>query len=275
MLSRNGVVDVSLLDDEELQLLDAEKLSHFETKTVVSGSIVIIIIQVPVFSDKKCRIVKLYPIPNHNGTEIVNLPSTVLVCGSQILTSTYEVVNDQCLHDLFSPFIKNCVYQANNYSGIISDESGIIITVNLEKSIVNCSCNSELIIIHGHNLIKFNNCTIRINGKSFVNSERADRIKFLHNTIKEIKPLGINVNISANKFEFVNLKRIEAMESKSSEHSIMHYVVLGILATITFIFISFKSFKCYFKRPRMVPGTCGGGVTPAMEATLTTGSIFM
>lgn len=60
------MIDVSLVDDKEIEKLDNEKLKHFKPSIIYGKQIVVIYLQIPVFSNKICETIKLYPVPNLN-----------------------------------------------------------------------------------------------------------------------------------------------------------------------------------------------------------------
>lgn len=243
VLSKQEIFDMSLLSDEEIKNISLEQIKYLKVKLLVEKSIVLVVIQKPIFSDENCKFVRLYPVPNLGNTEIINVPDKVIKCNKKILDLNFKIIKDNCTKELFKPRISSCKYTKNVEHKVIADIPGIILTVNIEEIILLQNCNQDKIKINGNNLIKFNNCTINIFGKDYSSYETQNNFKFVNNEIKIISPVLFKPKLEEiNEFHIDNMKEMQLIKKTNFANYIIN-IVLGIflIALVTFFIIKFNS----------------------------------
>lgn len=232
ILSKQEIVDMSLLSDEEIKNISFEQIKYLKVKLFVDKNIIIIILQKPVFSNEICKIVKLYSVPNLNNKEIINIPEKLIKCNNKILDLNFKVVQDNCIKELFKPKIENCQYTNNLEQKVIADIPGIIITINMKEITLLQNCNQDKIKIKGNNVLKFNNCTINIYGKNYNSYETFNDYQFINNEIKTIKPIIFKPQIEEIKeYHFENIKEMTLVKR-------INYVNYAINIVLTILLIS-------------------------------------
>lgn len=190
MSARSGVVDISLLDEPDFDVLSVEKLGRIRTAVVYANGVVAIIVQVPVFGTENCKIKKVFPIPNYAASELQIEPLQLISCGNKIFDKEFvEVPKDTCLHQIFGDNITHCRYKENRNEKITSDEAGLILAANLRGKRISGNCNLNELILNGNYLIRFGNCTIIMDNIEFRSSIHEKKITWDSNGDKTIRPL--------------------------------------------------------------------------------------
>lgn len=239
--SKQGILDMSLLSDEELKNISSKQIKYLKVKSFIEKKIVLIVIQKPIFSDENCKFVRLYPVPNLENKEIIDVPEKIIKCNNKkIFDLNFKLLKDNCTQELFKTKIERCSYIKNYEHKIVADIPGIIITINIEEIILLQNCNQDKIKIKGNNLIKFNNCTINIFGKDYSNYETINNFKFINNEIKIISPIVIKPRLEEIKeFHIENLKEIHLIKRTNLVNYSIN-AILGVLLTAGVVFVVIK-----------------------------------
>lgn len=258
MAAHNNIIDVSLLNDNEISQLHLNQLEFFKINTYHKNKIILIFIQVPIFTNDQCDIVRLYSIPNFKNKQIINLPSKIIKCKNKIYNEDFQAINDKCTEELFEPQIKNCQYIANNNTYVIGDEEGVIISVNLPRIELIHNCNTDKIYIKGTNIIRFKNCTVTLKNESFVNKWNDVNFRIMNNEIKAIEPLKINITFKEiSETHLETIKKIDVLQFTNRINMSTNIVsfIFIIIITIALYYLYMNSRESIQKEGRVIAST--------------------
>ena len=176
-----NVFDFSLLSKDESGLFVLEQLENAKTAIVQTQTSLLIFIYIPIFSSTACHKIVVESVHNYNSTKHLIIPiEKFLTCNQTVFVDDYvrrklRESKDQCLKQIFENQISNCEFEVNNSSGIANSIEGLVITWNFDYLKIYHNCSSYLpqeIVIKGNDIIKFTNCSIRLNNNVFENRFR-------------------------------------------------------------------------------------------------------
>lgn len=278
--SKLGLLSGNILTEKELTLIqDLDSYQSIKITVAHYRDQIIIILRIPQFSDLTFSRTLIEPIPDINK-------KALLVNYSEILVDQHNTafefpvkddfkknlipIKDNCINDIINSKEAYCKKQILDIEVIKLITEGIIITKNLNKTILKQNCNNLNLSLSGNYLIKFNNCKIELRNVKYENKETKiyDKI-ILPNFVTKIKEEKVIENI---KLEELYLKHISnrelveevAFKSKTIWTTTVSINIVTIIVIATFVIT--KIVRKYKNRTVVEiisaePQSNGGGVT--------------
>lgn len=232
LLSRLEILGRDILSNKEINenKIDATKLPFIKSSVLLKGETIVFALLIPTFTKETFFKAIVEPIPNHinnleielnNKFVIINHNSTYLDNKNKnIRYKDLIKLKDGCLSKILEPRLLNCIYKKNNETLVYQVTSNIIITKNLKttNAIHNCNEQQEL-VLEGNNIIKFENCKIKIEEQEFLNMEKKyyENI-ILPNSKKNISITEITNNFTLKEIHLKGLNNLEEINDLKLQH---------------------------------------------------------
>lgn len=186
LLSRLQILPRDIFTDVEINeyKIDATTLQHIRTAVFENSGLILIVIQIPVFPKKLYFLTRIVPIPNKDKKElqiddpyIIRNENNVFKNMKSNLLKDLEPPQDKCINYIMNQNVTlTCIFKREITPSIEEISHGIIVTKNLEKTVLKTSCNDYEQMIKGHNLLTFDKCNITIGNQSFTNHIMTEKI---------------------------------------------------------------------------------------------------
>lgn len=249
---RLGILSHNILVTEEIQKynLNIEHLKYIKTEVAQLKEFILIFIQIPNFSKESYYITNIIPIPNKNNLELETNIDKIIVNKNNVYyySNNKEIkklkrIKEKCIKNILKSKLTNCNMVKNSKIEIKRINKDVIITKNLNETELTHNCNNHALKIKKHNIIKFKNCSIKINNVTFSN-ENIKHIEtlVLPNIVKEIRykePENISIS-QIHEMHISNNKEIKLLKYDTHRTSWLSYITGGFLTiVITIIIILF------------------------------------
>lgn len=180
--SKLGVLTRNILGAEELKLIDnIENYNEVKLAVAFYKDQIIIILLIPKLSDIDYSKVLIEPIPDKNNMSILIETKTILVDQENNIYK-YPVkdnvkrnlimFNDKCVNNIMKSKEALCSKIVTNESEFKEITPGTIIIKNVNEINLMHNCNKLNFLLKGNYFVKFKNCKISINNKTFENFEK-------------------------------------------------------------------------------------------------------
>lgn len=266
-----GRLSAHLLDPAELDNISMIQYENIKTGLLHNSDteLLYFVIQKPIISTEKCYQTIITAVPNYtNQTEIIfDDTKKYLNCNSKLFTYTtneirnLQPVRNNCLEKLFAYEEAKCQYKRNTDQKIIQIRENVIMTINIGKTFIINDCNNETpTYLEGTYLIRFNNCSIKIQNQMYTSrfTEKFDHFmvpEMFAKVTADIQPI-----ITLND---IHLKNIEQQEDIQIIHrQILHtkqYLLITAIIITTIITAAIIIIRRRTRRQE--PTFMGGGVT--------------
>jgi len=214
--ARLGLIHTNILTNEEIidYKFDVHRLQNIKLGIVLDNNEnIIFAIKVPK-NILTLEISLLYPITDNTKNELLFDPQKIIKYNNKI----YNYVKGTDFKNL--KISSNCMLKIrclkvfNNASEIIELSRGLILLKNQNNVNISSNCDDIKLIINGNYLINFNNCSIKINNRTFENNRKEITQSFiLRNFIDKINDLNKNLKFDdivleqkQNKNEIIEIK---------------------------------------------------------------------
>lgn len=148
MLSKSGLMDLSLLTHEEIEELNAETLKNLQVDTIFgSNDMIIIMVKYPVYANEECEEINIYPISNNNKSRLVTDFRTIIKCGKEIRDQNDKIIYNECINEIFKDKMENCNFETSAEETKEFNKNGMLIISNAKETKLDHDCNSERISI--------------------------------------------------------------------------------------------------------------------------------
>lgn len=276
MFAKVGIVSPNLINYQEFNeytrknnvTANSELFQQLSLQAYYNHSEIIFAVKIPNFQASECSFYALHRIPMKNNLTIsLNYPYLVMNENYyQFLTHTCRVINSRyyckitqltrlnqsnCIIQLIKNQPAHCEVtnsQNTNSVDIVHNEYLIISSINKLKIIT--SCNNSTKTIYGNILIKFNNCSVTINGITYFNKIVKSRSKTQAEliTFNDLNITKFTQNINFNSIqELTNLhqEQIEVLTIETRKHG---YGIFGIASFATAFGAIILYLKCFRNR---------------------------
>lgn len=282
LTSKLGVLSRNILTEKELTLIDdLEKFADIKTVVVFHEGKIVIILLIPEFSEKPVSKILIEPMPDKNDKSIYLENYSILVDykndiyyinPKDNLKKNLIKRDDKCIENIIKFKEANCVMKNYSKEEIKEILPGMIITKNIVKTNLSQTCNNYNISIFGNNLIRFENCRIKIKDLVFENfyTKIRDNIILPHFITKVVENKTLNF-IELEDIHVKNIvnnrKKITEIENKTYTDKFVNISTDIIIITIILGIILGRKF---YKRRKIIkivkdtssePQANGGGVT--------------
>lgn len=243
IFAKHGIMSHSILTDEEINEFNIDVLKYREIKSSLLeyNNKLIFAILIPNLTENLAIKYKIIPVPNDNKEEILIENINIIEFNKKIYIDNNEIyvrqlkLADSCINNLMNENYDQCHKIIRKNLEIIEIDSNMILVKNAENDTLCNNCDHAKYKLKGNVLIKFNNCTIKINDVIFSNIE-----KTVTNHIILPNYLTINeVNLKTN-IEDVNLKLIENIKEITeikSNHKVNTAMTYSFITTIMIILL--------------------------------------
>lgn len=275
--SKLGIIPSNLLTQTELDLItDFDSYNDIKVSIAYHDKNLIIILLIPRMTEDYLSRIRFEPIPNPLNKSLILDITDVLVDSNnnmfQInvkdkLKKNLIKVNNQCLQNILLFEEAKCPMKTLNDTIVMEIIPGVLVFKNFYSNITH-NCNKIKTKQSGNFILKFENCQIETQNKTFmnVNIKIYDKI-ILPNIVTKIKETG-NFSINNLKLESLFIKQLEYENNintihnhnrKSTTISLSIDVVIVIsIVTICIIFTMKTKQKFVISSE---PQSNGGGVT--------------
>ena len=258
--SKLGIIPTDILTNTELDLMDDfDSYTGIKIAVALHDNNIIIILQIPQFSKEILSKIIFEPIPNtNNKTIILNNYEMLIDSKNNIfdvdikdnLKKNLIQISNKCISSILNYEEAYCDMRILHESSVTEILPGVLIFKNFYFKVEH-NCNKIDIKISGNFLIKFENCEINTNNKTFNNVKLKFYDQFiLPNIITKIKEKSNNFpNL---KLESLYLKQIEHEKyiqqiqyqtKKSNFINININIIIVITIIILVIFTTYKTNK--------------------------------
>lgn len=274
--SKLGIIPTDILTETELNLItDFESYVKIKVAVAFHDGNLVIILQIPKYSDLTLDRIKFEPIPDpFNKSILLNTDEIFVDTDNRIyetdvkdnLLQNLREIDNECLSNIVKFKEANCPMKILKEQEVIQILSGVLIFKNFFSNISH-NCNKFKIKQKGNFIIKFENCQIETLNKTYtnINIRIYDKI-ILPNIITKIKENN-TIALSDIKLETLFLKQIKY---ENNLDQILHHsrktktISFSIDIIIIFIIIILSiTYMCRSKQKFIIssePHTNGGGV---------------
>jgi len=261
LTSKLRILSRNIMTDKELNFISNIE-TYRDIKVVVAyyseNNQIIIVLLIPKYNRSIFSEILIEPIPNSNNKAIL-LENYKFLMNDKGEIFNYDVkenlelnlvkIDNDCVQGIFAQKKANC--QMQNYNIVETKEltNGLVITKNINETLLIQNCNKFNIFLSGSNLIKFKNCKLNISNKKFENFQ-------LEVNEPIILPLfDIKINES-NKYDVIKLEEIHLKQIKNNRNEILDVkysnkrnIILYITTNILIILaISILIYKFVYKK---------------------------
>lgn len=244
-LVRLGIINPKLIDVQTMTSMSTLEFEHIKTSIWLENDLIYFVLSIPTHFRTYKRL-KIIPIPDKNHNELkINEEENYASKDNEIYRLQNNKIileNNECIRNLMNNNKTNCQYIENILPHITFSEPNIIITKNLETTEIEQNCNKLRIKIKGNNIIRFNNCKIKINDFEISVNQDAEEVNILP-PAKDIE------NIVKDKISLPELKKhIENVNAKTDNYSLS--LLIAIIITFLIILVLLIIFKIYFVKEK-------------------------
>lgn len=273
-----GVIPSDIFTRTELDLIDDfDSYTNSKVAVALQDKNIILIIQIPKYSQNTLSKIIFEPIPNTNNKSINLKMHEILVDSKDNIFDTNIKNNlqrnliklsDECLSSIINFEEAQCNMQTMNDTQVSEIIAGILVFKNFYSKIEH-NCNKINIKIRGNFIIKFENCEIKALNKTFSNIKMKIYDKFiLPNFITKIREK--NETIPNLKLETLYVEQIKHAESiqqiiKQNDNSnllnfCINTTIIFVIIILTIYLINNIKSKMSIVQISSEPQTNGGGV---------------
>lgn len=217
-----------ILDSEGIILkIDAEAMQYITTKVVTNGDVVMYIISTPKLHTSLFDSLTIIPLINNNekihlsGEHFIKASKEILQIkkyNSKYIYSENDVINmtdDKCLSNIIHGKHSTCKFQSVAEHNPIKQISDTILLINDGNVTLESTCGASKRLLTGHFLVKFLNCSVTLDGVSFVNKILSEKEVPL---ILPLYNLKVNKSHFDNTFSLNELSKLHLITRKHIEH---------------------------------------------------------
>lgn len=266
--ARLGIIHPEILTNVEIKTynIDSKKLSQIRLGIAKNqDESLIFAIKIPTEFRQFDRKI-LIPIPNSQGKQIDQEIEYIV----EVNNKSYSFENAKSLKELrlskHCIFKNNCKFITNHEEDYIEIGDDILILNNMYHRNFSSSCDERKFILIGNYFVSFQNCSIFIDNKQFINTVGTFKSHF-------IIPVNDTANLTKEKLTFEDIVLIQEKNVKEiKELKYQKFVNIGLGSSSAFLVISIAIFVYFFVRKRNFklsfekriqenPYSSGGGVT--------------
>lgn len=249
MLSRLGVLGTDIISPKEIKQFNItiNKLQNIKSSAFIYNNQITFVLMIPKYSKDKFYRIIVEPIPNKNENhlEIVTSHTNFLTNEKQNyenINGTTEfkdlkIINGSCICNILKGD-PECNFRENNNIEIRQITNNIVITKNIPYTQIIHNCHNYTLNIIGNNLVRFENCNIKINNLEYKNFVYYDN--FIIPNFNNVSIKNIVMNYSAEEIhvkQLENRKLIEEVKSRNNTHENINFVVTLTIVTILILII--------------------------------------
>lgn len=230
-----GILHPGILTAEEIRdfKINVEKLENARTGILlVDKDKLLITIKIPT-KYKKIPYKLLTPLPDKNYQEIIEEPISFFEVDKEKYVMEKNVLYRNELKPLKTCLNSKCEMRFNTKEKIVKLNNNVILGINLNEPKIINNCDERNIRIKGNYIFNIQNCTIKINNKSFVHINKT----FEDNDIFEIfYDNWEKTNITLEKIALKNMDNLEEIHQIKT-HKKISYGLHGITIVTVIILI--------------------------------------
>lgn len=255
LLSKIGVLGSDILTTKEIKKynITIEKIQNIKDSVILYNNNIVFVLMIPNYTEQKYFRILVEPIPNRNNLEIY-LPNKTFITNNNnlyedtktiILKKNLIIVDNSC--NILKNYM-NCTYRENQSVEIKQITNNIIITKNIPKTKIIHNCSRFEVYLQGNDLMKFENCVIRINEIIYENYVIEDNFVIPNFNNITIKNIVKTITMEELKLQQINnTKIIEEIHLKNTKHEIVTtcliFVIVIKVIIIMFVIIFLKKKK--------------------------------
>lgn len=229
-LAKLGIINPKLIDVQTMTSLSTLEFEHIQTSIWLENDLIYFVLSIPTHFETYKRL-KIIPIPDKNNNELkINEEDNYALKDDKIYrlkNNRITLEKNECIKNLMNNNKTNCQYIKNTLPHITFSEPNIIITKNLQTLEIEQNCNKLKIKIKGNNIIRFNNCKLKINDFEISTKQKAEEINVLP-PAKDIENI-VKDNISLTELK----KHIENVNTKTNNYSLSLLIAIILILIIS------------------------------------------
>ena len=258
-----------ILKNESIKIESDEQMYELlELQSFYSGNNIIFNIKIPIVKQKVYSFFRIIPIQINETYLIPVQPFAVMDQEDIFETSNRchniektfyckisDLISKEDLQTCMRKIIENqpakCdMIKKQATSSIIHVEDDYILCINIPETTFESTCGTPKSKIEGNILIRFQNCTITINGIKYDNTAITHWENLVINPTlnKDIKPSKVTEELSLEKLQTFNTENLREIEIIKEKHTYRDYATI-ITITIIIILIGITWIIQKFKKP--------------------------
>lgn len=249
LLSRLEVLAHDFLTEEETRKynITIKTLPFTKSGVLFSNDLLIFVLKVPTFSTRKFFKASIIPIPNSDMEEIDFDIMDVILEDTHIFEYKQEIFEIKYLRQHVNPCIRNllqqttkCTFRFNNKTTIDLIHDGIMVTKNIARTHLQQNCIHADMIIANNNIIRFEDCKIKLGDIEATNEERkwTDSMALRWTDNKIVKIMN---NITLDRIHqktIENSKSLSYVEYKSNRNITLATTTTTVVLIVVIIIIT-------------------------------------
>lgn len=257
LMSKLNVLPHDILTNEEIKKynITTPTLPFIKNTIIFKDSFLILVVGIPIFTKEKYHSAFIIPMPNNHHEELDHDITQVIIDHENVYSYDKDIISKKELNPHKNNCIKNtlgktntCNLKINNETSVTEIYNGLIITKNLPLTEITQNCIQYKFTIKNNNIIKFNNCKIRIGNVTFKNVIE----KFTDSSIIPVSNINftkiLDNKINLKELHVNNIQNREMIKYVEFKNEIMGYTSLGISLTVIIITTIVGIFYCKLKR---------------------------
>jgi len=210
--AKAGLFDPSILSRNETEKynIDLAKLKEIRLGTATyQGNTLVLVIKIP-SQTVQAWLKMIAPVPNPEGYRAnLEMERIVMLGGKE-----YEYVEGKSVFELRES--SNCVLKGkcrlirDAQEKTLEVESNMLLLTNMRNRTVNSTCDQRTLVLQGHYLLTFNNCSVKIGKEVFVNSVEETEQRFVLST--DQREVVIEKSISFDELVLHNRENLRKLK---------------------------------------------------------------
>lgn len=265
ILARLNIISKAILSNQEIEIINNyiknqyinissnEQLYELlRLQAYYNDTNIIFNIKIPIVENKTYELIQMIPLPI-NFTKFINVLPYALVYRHNILytnkicpqiENTFfceniieqeDISESSCIGHILNNKTAKChLKEKGHISSILQPQQNLLLFINVPTTYINTTCRKHSITIEGTILIKFNNCTLNINGMVYEGKPTIfrDEIHIISPTYSQIHPKSVTEELTLEKlkeYHFDNkMKLISLQENTKISNNITLLTTLTI-----------------------------------------------
>lgn len=257
VFAKHGIMSHSVLTDKEINEfnIDVFKYKEIKSSLLEYDSKLIFAILIPNLTENLAIKYKIIPVPNDNNEEIYIENINIIEFKNKIYIDNGEInvkklkLADNCTNNLMNESYEQCHKIIKKNIEIMEIDSNMILVKNSKNDTLLSNCDYAKYKLNKNVLIKFNNCTLKINDVMFSNIEKTVTNHIILPNYLSINKVNLKMNIEDIHLKQIeNIREITELKSTHKVNTIMTYsfitiIMIIILMILIAYFIRIKLFK--------------------------------
>lgn len=270
ILARLNIISKTILSNREIEIINKyvknqsihissnEQLYELlKLQAYYNNTNIIFNIKIPIVENKNYELTQIIPLPI-NLTTFINVKPYMLIDQNNIfymntncpqieniyfcedIIEQENILESSCMGQILNNKTARCHFKDKGHiSSISQPKQNLLLFINVPLTQVHTSCKKQPFTINGTILIKFNNCTINVNGMNYESQSITfqDEMHIILPTYNPIHPKSITEELSLQKLKEYHFDNKIKLSSLQENTRVSNNITLLTISTMNIILI--------------------------------------